>query len=336
MNKNPYDVIIIGAGPAGLTAGIYCGRYMLKTLIIEKLTVGGQITLTSEIENYPGAFNDVTGSVISEGKEDSAAANNLISGLELTSRMRQQAEYFGAEFISAEVAELKGGSITDPVKEIILSDGAVLKARAVIIAGGAHHRPIGCKNEEKFVGSGISYCAVCDANFFKELEVYVVGGGESALKEAMHLARAARHVTVIHRRDRLKASELTCKRAFDNPKISFIWDSEVTEALGDEVLEGIRIRNLKTGEEKNLMADEDDGMIGLFGFTGMQPETDIYKKCGIRLDGESGYIIAGEDTHTNIDGIFAAGDIRTKRLRQVVTACADGAAAAAEADSYLK
>ena len=320
MDNNIYDVIVIGAGPAGLTAGIYCGRYMLKTLIIEKAAIGGQITLTSEIENYPGFF----------GEEDS-----LKSGTALTDRMRRQAEGFGAEFITGEVRELNASAEGD-LKKITLTDGNTFYAAAVIIAGGAHHRPIGCLNEAKFTGSGISYCAVCDANFFKGLEVFVAGGGESALEEALHLAVPARHVTIIHRRDKLRASEITQQRVFNEKKISFIWNSVVEEAIGEDVLEGIRIRNLKTGEEQIIRADEDDGMIGLFGFTGMQPETDIYKKSGIELEEESGYIRAGEDTHTSIRGIFAAGDIRTKSLRQVVTACADGAVAAAEADRYIK
>ncbi len=320
MDNNIYDVIIIGAGPAGLTAGIYCGRYMLKTLIIEKAAVGGQITLTSEIENYPGFF----------GEE-----NNLKSGAALTGRMKKQAEGFGAEFLAGEVKEFNISAEED-LKKITLTDGRTLCAPAVIIAGGAHHRPVGCKNEEKFTGSGISYCAVCDANFFRDLEVFVAGGGESALEEALHLAALARHVTIIHRRDKLRASERTQQRVFNEKKISFIWNSVVEEAIGEDVLEGIRIKNLKTGEERLIEADEDDGMIGLFGFTGMQPETDIYEKSGIELEKESGYIRAGEDTHTNISGVFAAGDIRTKSLRQVVTACADGAVAAAEADRYVK
>ena len=330
MTDNIYDVVIIGAGPAGLSAGIYCGRYMLKTVIIEKAAVGGQITLTSEIENYPGCFGETAE-----------------SGAALTYRMKLQAEHFGAEFISGDVAKIsvkpdnadnaadeKSDKSTE-LKELTLSDGTRLKTKAVIIAGGAHHRPIGCKNEEKYIGCGISYCAVCDANFFAGLNVYVIGGGEAAIEEAMHLAKIARHVTVIHRRDSLRASKHTQQKAFSEPKISFMWDSVVEEAFGEDILTGIKIRNLKTGEAADINADEDDGMIGLFGFTGMEPETEIYKGCGIELDAETGYIRAGEDTHTNVSGIFAAGDIRTKSLRQVVTACADGAVAASEADKYL-
>ena len=308
-----YDVIIIGAGPAGLTAGIYCGRYMLSTLILEKGAVGGQITLTSEIENYPGQLGG--------GAE---------SGMTLTARMREQAESFGAVFEAAEIvkAELDGD-----IKKLTASNGKEYCAKAVIISGGAHFRPIGCENEERFVGAGISYCATCDANFFTGLDVYVVGGGDSAVEEAMYLTKFARRVTIIHRRDSLRAAQRIQEKAFANDKISFLWNTGVESAEGEDVLDRLILKNTLTGEKTEIKADPDDGMLGLFGFIGMLPDTDIYKEAGVALKG--GYIDAGEDTHTSVPGVFAAGDIRTKLLRQVVTACADGAVAASEAEHYL-
>ena len=311
--KDIYDVIIIGAGPAGLAAGIYAGRYRLSTLILEKSAYGGQAVLTSEIENYPGAFNE-----------------GPVGGQELTDRMRAQAAHFGAEF---EIAEIASAELDGAVKKLKTQDGREFSARTVIIAGGAHYRPIGCKNEERFVGCGISYCATCDANFFAGLDVYVAGGGESALEEAMYLARVARRVYIVHRRDKFRASAYTVERASRIDNISFIMDSVVEEADGEDVLDTLRIRNVKTGEISVVTADEEDGMLGLFGFVGMEPETGIYEAAGIEL--KDGYINAGEDTHTNKDGVYAAGDIRIKSLRQIVTAAADGAVAAFEAERYL-
>ena len=313
MEQKCYDLIILGAGPAGLAAGIYAGRYLLDTLIIERAQDGGQITLTSEIENYPGLRTDQ--------KE---------TGLTLSSRMTEQVARFGAARVSADIvkAELDGA-----VKRLTAADGSVYQAKTVILATGAHYRPIGCKNEERFKGMGISFCATCDANFFKGLDVYVVGGGDSAVEEAIYLTKFAKQVTIIHRRDALRAAASTQKRAFDNPKIRFLWDSVVVEANGSDVLESITVKNVKTGQETVLKADPADGMIGLFGFLGMLPNTEFLQDTGLLL--ENGYIKAGEDTHTNLSGVFAAGDVRTKGLRQVVTACADGAVAAQEAEKYL-
>ena len=311
--KHVYDLIILGAGPAGLAAGIYAGRYLLDTLIIEKAQDGGQITLTSEIENYPGQRFDI--------KE---------TGLTLAARMTEQVAKFGALRVSADIVKAE---LTGDVKKLTASDGTVYEAKTVILANGAHYRPIGCVNEDKFRGAGISFCATCDANFFRGLDVYVVGGGDSAVEEAIYLTKFAKRVVIIHRRDELRAVASTQQRAFANPKISFLWDSVVTEASGTDVLDSITVKNVKTGEETVIKADPADGMIGLFGFLGMLPNTDIFADSGIEL--EHGYIKAGEDTHTNLPGVFAAGDIRTKTLRQVVTACADGAVAAQEAEKYL-
>ena len=308
-----YDLIIAGAGPAGLAAGIYAGRYMLKTLIIEKAQDGGQISQTAEIENYPGLRTDM---------EE--------SGLTLTERMTEQVKRFGAERALDEIIsfELEG-----EIKRLTGLSGKVYEARTVILAMGAHYRSIGCKNEDKFRGMGISFCATCDANFFRGLDVYVAGGGDSAIEEAIYLTKFARKVTVIHRRDELRAAKSIQEKAFANDKLHFIWDSVVDEALGEDVLNGLVIRNVRTGELTTIKADPNDVMIGLFGFLGMIPNTDRLEGSGIEL--MNGYIRADESTRTNIAGVFAAGDIRTKELRQVVTAVSDGATAAYQAEKYL-
>ena len=308
-----YDLIIAGAGPAGLAAGIYAGRYMLKTLIIEKAQDGGQISQTAEIENYPGLRTDM---------EE--------SGLTLTERMTEQVKRFGAERALDEIIsfELEG-----EIKKLTGLSGKVYEARTVILAMGAHYRSIGCKNEDKFRGMGISFCATCDANFFRGLDVYVAGGGDSAIEEAIYLTKFARKVTVIHRRDELRAAKSIQEKAFANDKLHFICDSVVDEALGEDVLNGLVIRNVRTGELTTIKADPNDGMIGLFGFLGMIPNTDRLEGSGIEL--MNGYIRADESTRTNIAGVFAAGDIRTKELRQVVTAVSDGATAAYQAEKYL-
>ncbi len=308
-----YDLIIIGAGPAGLAAGLYAGRYQLDTLIIEKGQDGGQISLTSEIENYPGQMIDT--------KE---------SGIDLISRMRKQANNFGAAHINDDISTLE---LDGDIKILKSAYGNEYKAKAVIIASGAHFRSIGCKNEDKFRGMGISFCATCDANFFRGLHVYVVGGGDSAVEEAIYLTKFAKQVTIIHRRDELRANKTVQEKAFNNEKIDFIWDSIVEEVNGTDVLDSITVKNVKTGELTTYNADPADGMIGLFGFIGMLPNTDFLKDTSIEL--ENGYIKSDESTHTNIPGVFAAGDVRTKLLRQVITAAADGAVAAHEAEKYI-
>ena len=308
-----YDCLILGAGPAGLSAAIYAGRYRRSTLVLEKGAVGGQITLTSEIENYPGQLTDASE-----------------SGQTLTERMRMQAKRAGAGFVSAEIikAELDGA-----VKRLTAQDGTVYEGKTLIIASGAHFKPIGCRNEERFIGSGISYCATCDGGFFQGLDVYVVGGGDSAVEEAIYLSKIARSVTVIHRRNELRAAKSIQERAFKVPNLHFLWDSVVTEANGEDVLTGLLVENVKTGEVRKIEASPEDGLLGLFGFIGMMPETGLFKDTPLLL--ENGYIRSGEDTHTSLPGVFAAGDIRTKKLRQVVTAASDGAVAAFEADQYL-
>ncbi|MFV0364743.1 MAG: thioredoxin-disulfide reductase [Suipraeoptans sp.] len=306
-----YDLIILGAGPAGLAAGLYAGRSRLSTLIIEKGQDGGQIAITDEIENYPGQRV--------EGE----------SGASLIERMTQQAEKFGCERVADTIKDVE---LNGEVKTVTTSKGEY-KAKNIIIATGAHARPIGCKGETDYIGRGVSYCATCDANFFEDFEVYVVGGGDSAVEEAMYLSKFARKVTIIHRRDELRAAKSIQEKAFANPKVDFIWDSVVEEIGGDEILSEMIVKNVKTGELTTIKADEEDGMFGLFGFIGTIPNSELLKDK-VDMD-DRGYIKADENMHTNIDGVFAAGDVRIKSLRQVVTAAADGAIAATQIERKI-
>ena len=306
-----YDVIILGAGPAGLTAGLYAGRSRLSTLIIEKGRDGGQIALTSEIENYPGQMLE---------NED---------GPSLIARMTAQAEKFGAERVNDTIQKVE---LQGEIKKLVGWNGEYL-GKTLIIATGAFPRPIGCKNEEEFMGRGISFCATCDAVFFEGLDVYVVGGGDAAVEEAMYLTKFARKVTVIHRRNELRAAKSIQEKAFRNPKISFLWDTVVEEVNGDDVLNRMTVRNVKTGEKTVIEADPADGMFGMFGFIGMNPSSKLFE--GV-LDMETGYIRTDGNLRTNVEGVFAAGDIRVKSLRQVITAAADGAIAAVQAEKYLE
>ena len=305
-----YDVIIIGGGPAGLSAALYAGRARLSVLLLERDKDGGQIVITSEIENYPGCL---------EGE----------SGPTLIDRMAKQAAHFGAEKVYDDVLEVK----LEGAEKVLVGKKGEYRAKTVIIATGASARAIGCKNEKDFIGKGVSYCATCDAAFFEDFEVYVVGGGDTAVEEAMFLTKFARKVTIIHRRDELRAAKSIQEKAFANEKLAFMWDSVVEEVNGDGVLESMKVKNVKTGEVKEIVADENDGTFGLFGFIGYLPKTDMFKDI---MPLENGYIKTDEDMKTNIPGVFAAGDVRVKSLRQVVTATADGAIAAVQAEKYIE
>lgn len=305
-----YDVIIIGGGPAGLAAALYAGRARLSVLLLERDKDGGQIVITSEIENYPGCL---------EGE----------SGPTLIDRMAKQAAHFGAEKVYDDILEVK----LEGQEKVLVGKKGEYKAKTVIIATGASARSIGCKNEKDFIGKGISFCATCDAAFFEDFEVYVVGGGDTAVEEAMFLAKFARKVTIIHRREELRAAKSIQEKAFAHPKLAFMWNSVVEEVNGDGVLESMKVKNVKTGEVTEIVADENDGTFGLFGFIGYLPKTDMFKDI-ITL--ENGYIPTDEDMKTNIPGVFAAGDVRVKSLRQVVTATADGAIAAVQAEKYIE
>lgn len=306
-----YDVIILGAGPAGLSAALYAGRACLKTLLIEKAMPGGQITLTNDIENYPGQ--------LLEGE----------SGFSLTERMGQQADKFGVERAYDEITAV---DFTGEAK-VLTGRSATYRAKTVILATGAHPKPIGCENEEQFTGRGISFCATCDGMFFRGLDVYVVGGGDSAVEEAIFLTRFARKVTIIHRRDQLRAVKTIQERAFANEKINFLWNTVVEKVDGDMALSEMTVRNTVTGEKTVIRASEEDGTFGLFGFVGFAPNTALFES---KVDMERGYIVTDEDMHTSVPGVFAAGDLRVKSLRQVLTAAADGAIAAMQCAKYIE
>lgn len=305
-----YDLIILGAGPAGLAAGLYAGRARLDTLILEKGQPGGQIAITSEIENYPGGVEGDTGPA-------------------LVARMAAQAERAGAARIYGDVSSV---ALDGPVKTVTCADGKVYQARTVIAATGAFPRPMGVPRERELSGRGISYCATCDANFFEDFEVYVVGGGDAAVEEALYLTKFARKVTIIHRRDELRAARFIQEQAFANPKIAFLWDTVVVELQGEELLSGMTLQNVKTGERTQITPDEDDGIFGLFVFIGFTPNSALFEGA---LAMEGGYLVTNERMHTNVSGVFAAGDVRAKSLRQVITAAADGAIAAIEAEHYI-
>lgn len=300
-----FDTIIIGGGPAGLSAGLYASRSRMKTLLIERAKYGGQATTTDELENYPGSIEKCTGSTLSQ-------------------RMRQQAEEFGTEFVKDEVIDVE---LEEEVKVVKCRKGTY-QSKTIIIATGATPRLGGFKNELELRGRGISYCATCDADFFTDLDIAVVGGGDSAITEAIYLAKFGESVTVIHRRDALRAAKSLQEKAFTNPKIKFIWDSVVESANGDEILESLTIKNVKTGEVSELEVN------GCFVFVGYLPISELVKdKINMNSRGD---IITDEEMKTNIPGVFAAGDVREKLLRQVITAAADGAIAATSAEHYIE
>lgn len=305
-----YDVIILGGGPAGLSAGLYAGRSCLKTLLIEKGAPGGQIALSADVENYPGQML--------EGE----------TGYSLSARMADQCERFGVERVTDTIRETR----LDGAVKVLVGEKDEYRSKTVVLATGASPRPIGCENEKEFTGRGVSYCATCDGAFFRGLEVCVAGGGDSAVEEAIFLTRFARRVTVIHRRDTLRAAKSIQERAFANPKIRFLWDSVVARVDGDEAVSTVTVRNVKTGETTVLRAGE-EGMMGLFGFVGYRPNTELFAG---QLALENGYIPTDPDMRTEIPGVFAAGDVRVKSVRQVVTAASDGAIAAIQAERFIE
>ncbi len=300
-----YDVIIIGSGPAGYTAGIYAARANLSVLMFQGYQVGGQLMLTSEVENYPGFEEGILGPPMME-------------------KFEMQARRFGTEMIPEDVSAVDFSK--RPFK--VTADSGDYAARAIIIATGASAKWLGLPSETRLQGRGVSACATCDGFFFRNKDVVVVGGGDTALEEATFLTRYASHVTVIHRRDSLRASEIMQDRAFKNPKISFIWDTEVVEVLGDDAVNGVRLRNVKNGEENVLPAQ------GLFLAIGHEPNTGLFKGF-IDMD-EKGYIVPAEYTMTNIPGVFAAGDVTDHRYRQAVTAAGDGCRAAIDLERWLE
>lgn len=300
-----FDTIIIGGGPAGLSAGLYAARSRMDTLLIERAKYGGQAVTTDELENYPGSIEECTG-----GK--------------LVDRMRKQAEGFGVKFEKDEVVEVE---LQGDVK-VVKCRKATYEAKTIIIATGAYPRLSGFKNENELRGKGVSYCATCDADFFTDLDVAVIGGGDSAITEAIYLTKFAETVTVIHRRDSLRAAKSLQEKAFANPKIKFIWNSTIEEAIGDEILEGLIVKNKITGETTTVKVD------GCFVFVGYNPISELFD--GKVKMNDKGYIITDDDMRCDVPGVFAAGDIRQKSLRQVITAAADGAIAATTAEAYIE
>ena len=300
------DLIIVGGGPAGLTAYIYAARARLKTLLVEKFSPGGQVLVTDFVENYPG---------FPEG----------LSGAELMERFTAQARSLGLEPLNAEAVDL---TVEEDLRRVHLADGRVLVAPTVIIATGATPRKLGVPGEEELTGKGVSYCATCDGPFFRDEVIAVVGGGNTAVQEALFLTRFVKKVYLIHRRDRLRATQILQERAFANPKIEFVWDSVVKEILGKEKVEGVRVLNRKSGEEKFLEVG------GVFIFIGIRPQTEWLKEGVVALD-DGGFIITDAEMRTSVPGVFAAGDVRAKACRQIVTAAGDGATAAYMAEIYL-
>lgn len=306
-----YDLIILGAGPAGLAAGLYAGRAGLNAIILEKGPAGGQIVNTWEIENYPGQMLD--------GE----------SGESLAQRMLTQAEGFGCKRARENIRQV----YLDGEIKVVQGRKNKYMARALIIATGANPRPIGCAGEQEYTGRGISYCATCDGSFYKGLRVFVAGGGDSAVEEALFLTRFARQVTIIHRRDSLRAAKSIQDKAFANPKIDFIWDSVIDQVGGQPYISFVVVKNVITGETTRIEKEPADEKMGVFGFVGNAPATQLFEGM---LELEKGYIKTDEMMRTGIDGVFAAGDVRVKPLRQVVTATADGAIAAVMAEKYLE
>ena len=299
-----YDMIVIGGGPAGYTAALYAARAGLDTVVLEKLSAGGQMALTSQIDNYPG---------FDEG----------IDGFELGEKMQAGAERFGVE---TELAEVLSFELDGEIKKLV-TDSGDFYGKTVVISTGANPRELGVDNEQQMVGRGVNYCAACDGMFYKGKVVAVVGGGNSAVADAMILSRIAEKVIIVHRRDTLRATKVYHDALEKAGNVEFAWDSVVTELLHEEKLTGLKIRNVKTEEESVLEVD------GVFVSVGRAPVTELFKDI-LELD-KAGYIVADESTRTNIPGVFAAGDVRTKALRQVVTAVADGAMAAHYAEEYI-
>jgi len=308
--EHVYDVIIIGGGPAGLTAGLYVSRAGLRGLCIEGESSISQITVTDLIENYPG---------IPEG----------INGFELIERFKKRALQFGLEMMSSDVTSVKQTKWDDIQGWKVTAGDRAYDALAVICATGAYWRKLGVPGEDAYTGKGVSYCATCDGPIFRNREVVVVGGGDTAVQEAIFLTNFTRKVTIVHRRDRLRATKILQKRAFANSKIDFAWNSVVEEISGKETVEKVKIKNVKSpGVTGEIPA------AGIFIFTGLTPKTDIIR--GVADLDQGGYIIVDANMHTSAKGIFAAGDCIKKRLRQVVTACGDGATAAFSAQLYIE
>ncbi len=302
-NLTDYDVVIIGAGPAGLAAGLYAARARRRAMVIERKVTGGQIALTSEVENYPGIES--------------------VNGFELAQAMHRQAEKHGVETAYADVTAID----QDGQYHVVRTSEGAYRARTVIVTGGADYDRLGVPGEERLTGFGVSYCATCDAAFFKDQTVAVVGGGDAAMDEALFVARYASKVYVVHRRDTLRASAILQERAFAEPKLEFVWNTVVEEILGDGAVTGLRLRDTKSGAASEL------AVAGVFIFIGMTPNSG-YLRGKVKMDA-GGHVIVNEWMETEVPGLYAAGDIRANSARQAVTAAGDGATAAIRADHYI-
>ena len=303
-NNHVYDMIIIGGGPAGYTAALYAARAGFDTLVLERLSAGGQMALTHQIDNYPG---------FEEG----------VDGFTLADKMKKQAERFGAKSKTAEVVHL---DLAAEPKRMETASGTLL-GRTVVLATGANPRELGVEKESELVGRGIAYCAACDGMFYRGKTVVVVGGGNTAAADALLLSRIAEKVILVHRRDTLRATKIYHEPLMQAQNVEFRWNSTVKELLHEEKIIGLRLSDVNTGEESTIACD------GVFVSVGRRPATE-FLGGQVNLDG-NGYVVAGEDTKTNIPGVYAVGDMRTKELRQIVTAVADGAVAVHEAEKYL-
>lgn len=304
QRPDTYEVVIIGSGPAGYTAGIYTSRAKLNTLLISGSLPGGQLMTTSEVENYPGFPNG-------------------IFGPELMMNMRQQAERFGAKLLDDEVVEVDFKRRPFGVR----TQGQEFRSESVIICTGASPRKLGLKAEQEFAGKGISYCATCDGPFFKGEDIAVVGGGDTAIEEATFLTKFGKSVKIIHRKDSLRASKILQEKAFENPKIDFVWDHVVSDISGNRKISSISVRNLRTGEERKISVG------GLFVAIGHEPNTSIFRGQ-LQLD-DKGYIALTKNTKTSVEGVFAAGDVHDYRYRQAITAGGFGCMAALDVEKWL-
>ena len=304
VTEHIYDMIVVGGGPGGYTAALYAARAGLDTVVLEKLSAGGQMALTEQIDNYPG-FEDG------------------IDGFSLGEKMKRGTERFGVETKLTEVLSL---DLSGTVKKAETSEGPLF-ARTIVVATGAGPRELGIESEQELIGKGVNYCAACDGMFYKNKTVVIAGGGNTAAADALILSRICKKVIVVHRRDTLRATKIYHEPLMKAENVEFRWDSEIIELLHDEKVIGIRLRNVKTGEETTLACD------GVFVSIGRKPSSELVKDQ-VEVD-PAGYIIADESTRTNIPGVFAVGDVRTKALRQVVTAVADGATAVHYAEEYL-
>lgn len=304
MEKRIYDMLVVGGGPGGYTAALYAARAGLRVAVLEKLSAGGQMALTHQIDNYPG---------FPEG----------IDGFTLGENMQLQAQRFGAETIYADVTAL---DLHAQPKVIETSEGTFY-GRTVVYAAGAGPRNLGVPGERELTGKGVAYCAACDGMFFRNKTVAVVGGGNSAAADALILSRVAKRVILVHRRDTLRATKVYHKPLLQAENVEFVWNSVVTDILAEEKVTGLRVKNTVTGQEQEISCD------GVFVSVGRKPATELVAGQ-LTLD-ESGYIVAGESTETNLPGVYAVGDVRTKALRQIVTAVADGAMAAHSAEAFL-